>query len=95
MSTEAHDLLHECLREMARWRSCQNIGACRNCADDGVILRLRTYLNAHPSPQYVSSRVAVIEECAAHLDSIAWAAHPDTSEAAAWKRAAKALREWK
>ena len=37
-------LLEECLRELRRWRSCQSIGACRNCADDGVILRVQQAL---------------------------------------------------
>ena len=39
-------LLHEALRELRRWRSCQSIGVCRNCADDGVILRIASALQS-------------------------------------------------
>lgn len=45
-SPTALDLLRECLREQKRWRSCQSLGACRNCVDDGVTLRLETFLKA-------------------------------------------------
>ena len=43
---EAVALLREALREQRRWRSCQNIGACRQCVDDGVTLRIKTFLDA-------------------------------------------------
>lgn len=33
--------------EMRRWKSCQNIGACRNCADDGFLLQLGLFLELH------------------------------------------------
>lgn len=38
-------LLREALREQRRWRSCQSIGACRQCVDDGVTLRIKTFLD--------------------------------------------------
>lgn len=33
-------LLQRLLAELRRWKSCQSIGACRQCVDDGVILQL-------------------------------------------------------
>lgn len=42
-----------------------------------------------------SARMSIIEECAAHLEAQEWAAHPDKSEAAAWKRAAQSIRAMK
>lgn len=38
-------LLREALREQLRWRSCQSIGACRQCVDDGVTFRIKTFLD--------------------------------------------------
>ena len=43
---QAVALLREALREQRRWRSCQSIGACRQCVDDGVTLRIQTFLDA-------------------------------------------------
>lgn len=45
------ELLKECLRELKRWRSCQAIGTCRNCADDGVIMRVQDALASTPVPE--------------------------------------------
>lgn len=43
---QAVALLREALCEQRRWRSCQSIGACRQCVDDGVTLRIQTFLDA-------------------------------------------------
>jgi hypothetical protein len=45
-NSESIALLREALREQRRWRSCQNIGACRQCVDDGVTLRIQTFLDS-------------------------------------------------